>query len=181
MICTRLRPGHLSIRVGDGSRRSEEIVKKISNCAIQCDYHHHHHYYCYHYYYCICMCERESRVCVCMSQCVIDRVYLPLAFFLSLPPRLPVGRVSAPRTAPPRFVTRFRPGNRTGDFSQGARGPTVHPTPPPPNRGTFPYGPKMFLRLSRTQSHLFPGQPLGCTGVIALCARVPSCLRSVAD
>ena len=28
MICTRLRPGHLSIRVGDGSRCNEEIVKK---------------------------------------------------------------------------------------------------------------------------------------------------------
>ena len=28
MICTRLRPGHLSVRVGDSSRRSEEIVKK---------------------------------------------------------------------------------------------------------------------------------------------------------
>ena len=28
MICTRLRPGHLSVRVGDSSRRCEEIVKK---------------------------------------------------------------------------------------------------------------------------------------------------------
>ena len=28
VICTRLRPGHLSVRVGDGSWRSEEIVKK---------------------------------------------------------------------------------------------------------------------------------------------------------
>ena len=28
MICTRLRSGHLSVRVGDGSRRSGEIVKK---------------------------------------------------------------------------------------------------------------------------------------------------------
>ena len=26
VICTRLRPGHLSVRVGDGSRRNEEIV-----------------------------------------------------------------------------------------------------------------------------------------------------------
>ena len=59
-------------------------------------------------------------------------------------------------------------------------GPTV-PHPPPPPLGTFHYGPKMCLRVSRTQSHLFPGQPLGCTGVIALCARVPSCLQSVAD
>ena len=38
----------------------------------------------------------------------------------------------------------------------------------------------MYLRVSRTQSQLFPGQPLGCTGVIALCARVPSFLQSVA-
>ena len=28
VICTRLRPGYLSVRVGDGSRRCEEIVKK---------------------------------------------------------------------------------------------------------------------------------------------------------
>ena len=26
VVCTRLRPGHLSVRVGDGSLRSEEIV-----------------------------------------------------------------------------------------------------------------------------------------------------------
>ena len=38
MICTRLRPGYLSVRVGDISRRSEEIVKKKSrNCASECD------------------------------------------------------------------------------------------------------------------------------------------------
>ena len=29
MTCTRLRPGHLSERVGDSSRRSEEIVKNL--------------------------------------------------------------------------------------------------------------------------------------------------------
>ena len=58
--------------------------------------------------------------------------------------------------------------------------PPLPPPPPPPSPGTFHYGPKMYLRVSRTQSHLFPGQPLGCTGVIALCARVPSCLQSVA-
>ena len=28
MICTRLRPGHLNVHVGDGLRRGEEIVKK---------------------------------------------------------------------------------------------------------------------------------------------------------
>ena len=28
VICTQLRPGHLSVRVGDGSQRSEETVKK---------------------------------------------------------------------------------------------------------------------------------------------------------
>ena len=28
VMSTRLRPGHLSVRVGDGSRRSEETVKK---------------------------------------------------------------------------------------------------------------------------------------------------------
>ena len=38
VICTRLRPGHLSVRVGDSSRRCEEIVKKISNSAFECDY-----------------------------------------------------------------------------------------------------------------------------------------------
>ena len=29
VICTRLRPGHLSVCVGDGSRCSEEIVKNL--------------------------------------------------------------------------------------------------------------------------------------------------------
>ena len=28
MVCTRLRPGHLSVPVGDSSRRCEEFVKK---------------------------------------------------------------------------------------------------------------------------------------------------------
>ena len=37
-----------------------------------------------------------------------------------------------------------------------------------------PYG-------GRTQSHLFPGQPLGCTRVTALCARVPYCVHLGAD
>ena len=40
VICTRLRPGHLSVRVGDSSRHSEEIGK-ISNFAFQCDCHYH--------------------------------------------------------------------------------------------------------------------------------------------
>ena len=29
MICKRSRPGHLSVRVGDSSRRSEEIAKNL--------------------------------------------------------------------------------------------------------------------------------------------------------
>ena len=33
-------------------------------------------------------------------------------------------------------------------------GPTLHPPPSP--LGTFHDGPKMSLRVSRTQSHLFP-------------------------
>ena len=37
MICTQLHSVHLSIRVGDNSQRREEIVKKISNCAFECD------------------------------------------------------------------------------------------------------------------------------------------------
>ena len=69
--------------------------------------------------------------------------------------------------------------SQTKLHSQGAPG-TYH-APPPPPPGTFHDGSKMYLRVSRTQSHLFPGKPLGCTGVIALCARVPSCLQSVAD
>ena len=32
MICTWLRRGHLSVRVGDGSRRSKEIVKNLELC-----------------------------------------------------------------------------------------------------------------------------------------------------
>ena len=37
VICTQLHPGHLSVRVGDSSRRDEEAVK-ISNCTFYCDY-----------------------------------------------------------------------------------------------------------------------------------------------
>ena len=44
---------------------------------------------------------------------------------------------------------------------------------------SFHYGPKMYLRVSKTQSHLFPGQPLRCTRVIALCTRVPSWVQPV--
>ena len=37
VICTRLRTDHLNVRVGDGSRRSEEIVKNLSICTFQCE------------------------------------------------------------------------------------------------------------------------------------------------
>ena len=61
-------------------------------------------------------------------------------------------------------------------------GPPVHtPPPPPPPPGTYHYGPKMYLRVFRTQSHLFSGQLLGCTGVIVLCVRVPFCVQPAAD
>ena len=45
--------------------------------------------------------------------------------------------------------------------------------PSPPNPGTFHYGSKMYLRVSWTQSHLFPGQPLGCTGATAVAQGYP--------
>ena len=45
VICTRLRPGHLSVLVGDSSRLCEEIVKKISNSAFECDYYYYYYYY----------------------------------------------------------------------------------------------------------------------------------------
>ena len=41
---------------------------------------------------------------------------------------------------------------------QGTRR-TPRALPPPP--GIYHYGPKMYLRVSRTQSHLFPTQPFG--------------------
>ena len=63
-------------------------------------------------------------------------------------------------------------------LSISERAQRTHRASPPE---TFHYGPKMYLRVSRTQSHLFPGQPLGCTGVTALCARVPSCVHPGAD
>ena len=61
---------------------------------------------------------------------------------------------------------------------QEPAGPAVPPFPTPT---PTPYGPKMYLRVSWAKSHLFPGQLLGCTGVIALCARVPPCVQPVAD
>ena len=32
MICKQLHPGHLRVRVGDGSRCSEEILKNLELC-----------------------------------------------------------------------------------------------------------------------------------------------------
>ena len=42
-----IAPGHLSVRAGNSSGRSEEIVKKISYSAFQFDYY--YYYYYYHY------------------------------------------------------------------------------------------------------------------------------------
>ena len=38
VICTRLRPGHLSVRVGDSLGAVRRLHKKISNCTFGCDY-----------------------------------------------------------------------------------------------------------------------------------------------
>ena len=46
MIYTWLRPGHLSVHVGDSSRRCQEIVK-ILIYAFEYNW----YYYCYYYYY----------------------------------------------------------------------------------------------------------------------------------
>ena len=74
------------------------------------------------------------------------------------------------------------PKHIPGNIVRGPGGPTVDsPPPPPPRPVTFHYGIKIYLRVSRTQSHLFPGQSFGCTGVTALCARVPSCVHPGAD
>ena len=43
MICTRSRPGDLSVGVGNSSRCNGEIVK-FSNCAFQCDHYYHDRY-----------------------------------------------------------------------------------------------------------------------------------------
>ena len=51
VICTPLQPGHLSVRVGDSSQPSEEIIK-ISNCAFEYDYYYNTSYHqdsCYWY------------------------------------------------------------------------------------------------------------------------------------
>ena len=42
VICTRLRPGHLSVRVGDSSQRTEEIVKNL-DLRLSIDYYYHLH------------------------------------------------------------------------------------------------------------------------------------------
>ena len=59
VICTPLWPGHLSVRVGDSSRRSEEIVK-FSNCASKCDY----------YYYSVQVTDKTKtgESCFCHSR-----------------------------------------------------------------------------------------------------------------
>ena len=78
-----------------------------------------------------------------------------------------------------KITVKMATGSVIMTYSQGAR--RTYRAPPSLLPGTFHYGSKMYLRVSRTQSHLFPGQPLGYTGVIALCARVSSCFQSVAD
>ena len=60
MICTQMRPGHLSICVLDGSQRSEEIVKNILNCAFQCGF-----------FFCCC--------------CLVVCFFLVFCFFLRSP------------------------------------------------------------------------------------------------
>ena len=45
VICTRMRPGHLSVHVGDSLRHTEEIVQ-ISHCAFECNYYYYHLEWC---------------------------------------------------------------------------------------------------------------------------------------
>ena len=52
-------------------------------------------------------------------------------------------------------------GDGAGGELESPKDPPCTPPPPPRPPGTFHYDPKMYLRVSRTQSHLFPGQPLG--------------------
>ena len=89
MIYTGLRPGHLSVRVGDGSRHSEEIVK-ILNCAFYCD--------CYFITTKLCTNEGDASVHV-------------VARFTSISmrlPRWPRGKASASRAEGPGFESRLR-------------------------------------------------------------------------
>ena len=76
MICTQLRPGHLSVHVGDSLQCSEEIVKNLKLrlsmrsllllllllllkvdhyyyycCCCCCYYYYYYYYYFYYYYY----------------------------------------------------------------------------------------------------------------------------------
>ena len=53
VICTQLRLGHLSIRVGDSSRRSEEIVKNLE-FHLECDDDDDDDDDDYYYYYSLC-------------------------------------------------------------------------------------------------------------------------------
>ena len=61
MICTRLLLGHLNLCVGDDLQRSEEIVKKISNCAFECDY--------YYYVLCILILVQETLAFIHGDRC----------------------------------------------------------------------------------------------------------------
>ena len=81
------------------------------------------------------------------------------------------------------FILTFMPLCRDKCISERARrSHRASPPPPPPSPpGTFHYGPKIYLRVSRPRSYLFPGHPLGYTGVTALCTRVPSCVHPGAD
>ena len=69
MICTGRRPGHLSVHVGDSSRRSEEPVDN-SNWAFQCNYYYYYYYcYCYCYYYPLSLISLPEEFCSGVSLC----------------------------------------------------------------------------------------------------------------
>ena len=61
------------------------------------------------------------------------------------------------------------------------RDPAGLPCTPPPLQEPTTVVPKWYLRVSQTQPHLCPGQPLGRTRVISVFARLPPCIQPVAD
>ena len=85
VIYTRFLPGHLSVRVGDGSRRSEEIVNNLELFA-----------------------PLNEIIIIIKSQQVVLRVLLsdPVSVNVS-PPRWPSGKASASRAKDPGFESRL--------------------------------------------------------------------------
>ena len=113
---------------------------------------------------CVCVCLNMTGQLLCNGDCN-NSFNISIGVYVPHLGQLVLHTGSIPHCA--------RPSERA---SRTYRDPPPSPFPFP-WQGTYHYVPKMYLRVSKTQSHLFPQQPLGCI----LCGRIPLGVQPVAD